>query len=109
MDCLAIIFGSAIASVVPHSYITYAAGGLLLVFGIMFLWAEDTGGGASQQQQRSILVGSFLLITLMEFGDQTQVISLTPAARFDSLALVFRWFMAALEAFRPWRCLQARK
>ena len=32
----------------------------------------------------------------MEFGDKTQVIALTLAARFDSLALVFAGVMAAL-------------
>ncbi len=96
VDGLAIIFGSAIASVVPQSYITYAAGGLFIVFGIMFLRAGPEEGDAPRQQQKSILVGSFLLITLMEFGDKTQVIALTLAARFDSLALVFAGVMAAL-------------
>lgn len=97
VDGLAIIFGAAIASLVPQQYITYAAGALFLVFGIMFLRSQDDGEEESLQQQRSsIVIGSFLLITLMEFGDKTQVIALTLAARFDSLVMVFVGVMGAL-------------
>jgi putative Ca2+/H+ antiporter (TMEM165/GDT1 family) len=96
VDGLAIIFGSAIANLVPQSYITYAAGALFLVFGILFFRSGDEEDGAQEHPQKSILLGSFLLITLMEFGDKTQIISLALAARFDSLVIVFAGVMAAL-------------
>jgi len=74
LNTLAVIFGVTIASWVPEIYMSAMVAILFGVFGIHALRMQDnpddepvaiTGG--------SLLVSTFVLITLAEFGDKTQL------------------------------------
>lgn len=75
LNSLAVVFGVAIASWLPDILVSSAVAILFAAFGVHALWIQEdeedddtvirTGG--------SIVAGTFLLITIAEFGDKTQL------------------------------------
>jgi len=99
LNSLAVVFGVAIASWLP-AYVVAASVALLFgVFGIHALRVqeEDADTDVTEKSGRNIFLTTFLLITVAEFGDKTQlaVVALSstsaPAAVWlgSTLALAF--------------------
>ncbi|POZ50240.1 TMEM165/GDT1 family protein [Methylovulum psychrotolerans] len=99
LNSLAVVFGVAIASWLP-TYIV--AAGVALLFGVFGVHAlrvqeEDADADVTEKSGRNIFLTTFLLITVAEFGDKTQlaVVALSstsaPAAVWlgSTLALAF--------------------
>jgi putative Ca2+/H+ antiporter (TMEM165/GDT1 family) len=89
LNTLAVVFGAAIAHWLPESVIAAAVAVLFAVFGIHALLAADGDDDDDEIKEKSghgIFITTFLMITVAEFGDKTQlaVVALsstaTPAA-----------------------------
>lgn len=85
LNGLAVIFGAAIASWLPDSIVTGTVALLFAVFGFHALFnheddAED--GEVREQSGHGIFLTTFLLMTVAEFGDKTQlaVVALSSSA-----------------------------
>lgn len=83
LNSIAVIFGSAIAGWIPELVIAIIVSALFLGFGLHALLAsagddDISGEGISDddiqiKSQRHILLSTFVLITLAELGDKTQL------------------------------------
>ncbi len=74
LNSLAVVFGVAIASVLPEIVISASVALLFAVFGVLALRVEDEDEEQiTARTSGSLLLGTFLLITLAEFGDKTQL------------------------------------
>ena len=75
LNSLAVTFGVAIANWLPEVFVSAAVAILFAVFGIHALRIEEdlNNEKVAIRSDRSILLGTFLLITIAEFGDKTQL------------------------------------
>lgn len=75
LNTLAVVFGVAIASLIPQIALSAIVAILFLVFGIHALRMQETGDDEAVEirSHRSILLATFLLIVVAEFGDKTQL------------------------------------
>lgn len=77
LNSLAVIFGAAIASWFPGHMVSAAVAFLFAVFGIHALLIneeeEEGEGELVEKSGRSLFFTTFLLITVAEFGDKTQL------------------------------------
>jgi len=75
LNTLAVTFGVAIASWVPEAFISAIVAILFAIFGIhaLRISEEQEGDLAVISSNRNIFISTFLLITIAEFGDKTQL------------------------------------
>ncbi len=79
LNILAVVFGAAAAHWIPENVVTLIVGVLFLLFGIHAYrnssadGDSDNSGTQSEIGAHSLFVSTFLLITLAEFGDKTQI------------------------------------
>ena len=76
LNTLAVIFGVAIANWVPAYLVAAIVGVLFAVFGILALFFtedEDDDGALPEKSGHSLFFTTFILITVAEFGDKTQL------------------------------------
>jgi len=76
LNALAVIFGMAIANWLPEIFIALAVAILFALFGVhaLRMGSEDEEETAiTEKSNRSVLLTTFLLITVAEFGDKTQI------------------------------------
>ncbi len=75
LNSLAVTFGVAIANWLPEVFISAAVVILFAVFGVHALRIEEDLNNEKVviRSNGSILLGTFLLITIAEFGDKTQL------------------------------------
>jgi len=74
LNSLAVVFGVAIASVLPEIVISASVALLFAVFGVLALRVEDDDEEQiTARTSGSLFLGTFLLIILAEFGDKTQL------------------------------------
>jgi len=75
LNSLAVVFGAAIASLVPEIVISVTVMLLFTVFGILALRVEGDLDDEKVvvRNNGSIFIATFLLITVAEFGDKTQL------------------------------------
>lgn len=75
LNTLAVIFGVAIANWLPDVVVSAAVAILFAGFGVHALLIEEDEDDEDTaiRSHRSILAGTFLLITVAEFGDKTQL------------------------------------
>ncbi len=74
LNTLAVTFGVAIASWVPEIYISAIVAILFAIFGIHALQVKEDGDDNVQvKSHHQLLITTFLLISVAEFGDKTQL------------------------------------
>jgi putative Ca2+/H+ antiporter (TMEM165/GDT1 family) len=76
LNTLAVIFGATIANWLPEYIVAGAVALLFAVFGLHSLFNHDDDDDAEEVVEKSghgIFFTTFLLITLAEFGDKTQI------------------------------------
>ena len=75
LNTLAVTLGVAISNWLPEVIISAVVAILFAVFGIHALRVEEDDGNdtVNMRSHGSILIGTFLLITVAEFGDKTQL------------------------------------
>ena len=75
LNLAAVLFGAAVAHWLPERIVVLAVGVLFLFFGIHSLRhsTEEADGVPSDRATHGIFLSTFLLITLAEFGDKTQI------------------------------------
>jgi len=75
LNLLAVIFGIAIASWLPEAWLSLAVAVLFAIFGIQALRMEDEDEEDSidEKSGHNVFLSTFLLITVAELGDKTQI------------------------------------
>lgn len=74
LNTLAVVFGVAIANWMPEIWVSGIVAVLFAVFGIQALRMEEEQDNENVAVSgKSILLATFLLITVAEFGDKTQL------------------------------------
>lgn len=75
LNTLAVLFGASIANWIHEIYISFIVAILFAVFGVhaLRIVEDENDQNEAIRTDRSILVGTFLLITVAEFGDKTQL------------------------------------
>jgi putative Ca2+/H+ antiporter (TMEM165/GDT1 family) len=94
VDGLSAILGGGLLSLLPKNIIGIASGITFMMLGLISL----TYGGKSKNQRRingASLLKIFLLISLMELGDKTQVFSILLTAQFRNPLVVLTGIMSA--------------
>jgi putative Ca2+/H+ antiporter (TMEM165/GDT1 family) len=90
LNTLAVIFGVAIANWVPAYLVAAIVGVLFAVFGILALFfteGEDEDEALSEKSSHSLFLTTFILMTVAEFGDKTQlaVVALSSTAMPEAI------------------------
>jgi putative Ca2+/H+ antiporter (TMEM165/GDT1 family) len=75
LNTLAVVFGVAIASWLPETLVAAIVAFLFAAFGIHALRVQEEEGGEEVREKtgHGIFLTTFLLITVAEFGDKTQL------------------------------------
>jgi putative Ca2+/H+ antiporter (TMEM165/GDT1 family) len=75
LNLAAVLFGAAVAHWLPERIVVLAVGVLFLLFGIHSLRhsTAEADGLPTEQATQGIFLSTFVLITLAEFGDKTQI------------------------------------
>lgn len=75
LNALAVIFGSVIASWLPEYVVAFVVSLLFAVFGVQawFTEEDDDDEEVVEKSGVSVFATAFLLITMAEFGDKTQL------------------------------------
>ncbi|WP_313950366.1 TMEM165/GDT1 family protein [Accumulibacter sp.] len=75
LNTLAVVFGVAIASWLPEYVVAAIVAVLFAIFGVHALRASDDGDDEEVEEKsgRGIFFTTFLLLTVAEFGDKTQL------------------------------------
>lgn len=90
---LAVLIGGLIAQL-PRTPVEIGTGVLFLIGGLVLLRSDpeqavqegeqNAGRFTGQRTDRQVLVASFLVVLVAEFGDLTQILTATLAARYDA-------------------------
>jgi Ca2+/H+ antiporter, TMEM165/GDT1 family len=76
LNLLAVVFGSALSTWIPHNIMIFIVAGLFALFGLQILMAaqeEEDDEEVAIKSGRGIFLSAFLLIFVAEFGDKTQI------------------------------------
>jgi putative Ca2+/H+ antiporter (TMEM165/GDT1 family) len=75
LNALAVMFGMAISNWLPELYVSLTVAILFAVFGIHALRLKEDGDNENikEKNSHSVFLATFLLITIAEFGDKTQI------------------------------------
>lgn len=96
LNTLAVIFGLAIADWLPHYLVAALVAILFTVFGLPMLLTTSQNHNnveISLKNNRNVFIATFLLITLAEFGDKTQLAVIALSVTHIPLAV---WLGASL-------------
>jgi putative Ca2+/H+ antiporter (TMEM165/GDT1 family) len=96
LNLAAVLVGAAVASWLPEQVITAIVGVLFLLFGAHAFSSNDTEEESdviNDKGNHGIFYSTFLLITLAEFGDKTQIAVAGLASTVDIVAV---WLGATL-------------
>ncbi len=89
LNTLAVVFGVAIASWLPHYIVAATAAVLFAVFGVQALRIAEDGDDAevNEKSNHGIFLTTFLLITVAEFGDKTQLAVVALSSTAEPMAV----------------------
>jgi putative Ca2+/H+ antiporter (TMEM165/GDT1 family) len=73
LNLLAVVFGAAVAAFLPARLVSAGAAALFAAFGIHALMQKAPDQGTQGGNLRRILLSTFAMIILAEFGDKTQI------------------------------------
>ena len=96
LNLAAVLFGATVANWLPEHVVTAAVGILFLLFGVHAFSSShvaEENEVVDDKAGHSILFSTFLLITLAEFGDKTQIAVAGLASTADAIAV---WLGATL-------------
>ncbi|RZN46219.1 TMEM165/GDT1 family protein [archaeon] len=96
VDGLAVVFGQAITTFISQDVLNIATSIAFIVFGIYFLLHTENEEEVQRKGKKSLFFSSFALITAMEMGDKTQLLTITLAAQYDAPLAVFAGSWGAL-------------
>ncbi|MDD3398808.1 MAG: TMEM165/GDT1 family protein [Candidatus Methanomethylophilaceae archaeon] len=88
MTVFAIALGSVAAEYLPRSLLLGMAAALFLAFGILSWRDVDEDSHSKDLKNKSVALGSFLLLMVMEMGDKTQISVLSLSATGDWLPVL---------------------
>lgn len=99
LNALAVSVGVALYEFLPEAVIKYGVAALFILFGIFTLLAREEGEEARQKARaRNPFLSVFLLISLMELGDKTQLSLLALTAKYSYPLFVWLGGTLALSA-----------
>jgi Ca2+/H+ antiporter, TMEM165/GDT1 family len=88
VDGLAILLGSWVGGLIPQAFLKVVSGLLFITFGLLILRSgHDVASGHSATGRGPMLSG-FIMISIMEFGDKTQMAAGLFATRYDPLSVL---------------------
>ena len=90
VDGISIAVGGSLLALVPIRYLQIASGIVFIFFGVIPLVLKKKGEDLTVEKKRSSfpLLACFALVSLMELGDKTQIITTTLAAQFSPLLVL---------------------
>ncbi|MBF0587523.1 MAG: TMEM165/GDT1 family protein [Magnetococcales bacterium] len=90
LNVLAVAFGASVAAWVPEWVVALAVGLLFGVFGIQMLRGDDEEEDdeeITEKSGRSVLITTFILIFVAEFGDKTQIAVAALSGSYDPVSV----------------------
>ncbi len=93
LDGIAVMFGSVVAMLIAGEFIRFAAGTSFIVFAALMLMGEEYHKGRTRYS--TPFMASFLLTSVAEFGDKTQLLFGVLATKYAAMT-VFVGGMLAL-------------
>ncbi len=90
LSILAVAFGATVAAFIPDWIMALAVGFLFGLFGIQMLMngeEEEDDEEVEEKSGHGVLVTTFLLIFVAEFGDKTQLAVAALSGRYDPVAV----------------------
>jgi uncharacterized membrane protein len=96
VDGISIAVGGPLLALLPIRYVQIISGIVFIIFGLIPLLQKE------KNEDRAIIKGkitkpllaSFFLVSLMELGDKTQIITITLAAQFSPILVLTGMFLA---------------
>lgn len=75
LNTLAVLFGVAVANWIPHYIVATIVSLLFAIFGLqsLFFYESDNESEIQEKSGHNLFLTTFLLITVAEFGDKTQL------------------------------------
>jgi putative Ca2+/H+ antiporter (TMEM165/GDT1 family) len=90
LNAMAVSVGAALYEFLPEEVIRYGVAALFMVFGLVsLLGRERREEDREAKRARNPLLSVFLLVSLMELGDKTQLSLLALTAKYSHPAFVF--------------------
>ncbi len=90
LNALAVTVGAALYRFLPGKAMRFGVAGLFILFGVLtLLGGEKEEGGEERDRARNPFLSVFLLISLMELGDKTQLSLLAITAKYSYPLLTF--------------------
>lgn len=92
LNLLAVLFGASVAAWVPEWLMALAVGLLFGLFGIQMLRGNGDDEGDDEEEVveksgHSVIITTFLLIFMAEFGDKTQIAVAALSGSYDPLSV----------------------
>ena len=95
VDGIAITAGSYMVKIIDETMIKYISGTIFIVFGGLMLISKEEGETTAENQIKNPALASFILITITEMGDKTQIAAGLFATHFNPI-LVFAGTLTGL-------------
>ncbi|MBC7248060.1 MAG: TMEM165/GDT1 family protein [Actinobacteria bacterium] len=90
LNALAVSAGAALYELLPEAVVGYGVAALFILFGLVtLLGREGREEGREAKRARNPFISVFLLISLMELGDKTQLSLLALTAKYSHPVFVF--------------------
>ncbi|MBS7624253.1 TMEM165/GDT1 family protein [Candidatus Bathyarchaeota archaeon] len=95
IDGVSALVGGELPAFLPRNVISLISGVIFMIFGVIQLVGGERRRGIIYGDAKASFIRVFLLVTLMELGDKTQIMSVVLAAQFGNPLMVFLGIMLA--------------